>query len=198
MLFRSTLVAVFSVACLAAPPNTATFTVTGVGETEELARQNGFKQAIELHVGSVILNERESQEFKLVKDDIFDYSAGYIDNFAVIDVTSKPDGYTVIVDIIVRPSKIHERVLSQGKDTKNVPGDQLGTQYKSYLQERKEGDRYLDSVLNSYPKNALEIKQEPFKYKLDMYRNALFIVPFEVKWNYKYIQALNETLGKLG
>ena len=85
----------------------------GTGKTFEQAKQNAFKNAIALLVGSAVLSENEAANGRLIKEDLIDYSAGYIDNFAVIDVTSKPDGYTVIVDIIVRPSKIHEREIGR-------------------------------------------------------------------------------------
>jgi len=169
----------------------------GTGETVEIAKNDAFKNAITTIVGSAVLSEKEAVNNKLRKDDLINYSAGYIDRYEIIDTIEKPSGTIVIVDIIVKSSKIHERVLNNSQKEKQIDGDRLSTQYATYLKEQQSGDKFLNAILVDYPTRAFEIKQGKHEFKVDSNRNAILIVPFELKWNYRYLVALNETLAEV-
>jgi len=171
--------------------------VMGSGKTVDEAKSNGFKNAIAIIVGSAVLSENEAVNNKLIKEQIIDYSAGYIDNYQIIDRIERQNNITLIMDVIVRPSKIHERVLNQGKSEQFIEGDRIYTQYKSYTEERKSGDEYLTAVLNNFPKNAFSLKQGVAETKVDRYRNGIIVIPYEIKWSYPYLVSINEALGKL-
>lgn len=169
----------------------------GNGTTLENAKNDAFKNAITLIVGTAVLSEQESRKDNLTKNDIINYSAGYVDNYQIINKIENPNDVTVIVDVIVKSSKIHERVLNTGRTEKQIEGDRLSTQYNTYLQEQQSGDVFLGAILNDYPIRAFEIKQGKHEFILDNNRRAILIVPFEMRWSYKYLVALNEALSKV-
>ena len=169
----------------------------GNGTTLENAKNDAFRNAITMIVGTAVLSERESRKDNLTKDDLLNYSAGYVDRYQVTDKIENLNNVTVIVDVIVKSSKIHERVLNTGRTEKQIEGDRLSTQYNTYLEQQKSGDAFLGAVVNDYPNRAFEIKQGKHEFVLDSKRRAILIVPFEMRWSYKYLVALNEALGKV-
>jgi hypothetical protein len=171
------------------------YRVIGNGRTYEEAKIDGFNSAIEFAVGFVILSDKEAKNDRLVRDDIAKHSAGYIDNYHVIDEMKSSRGYTLVMDVDVKSSKIAERMLNRGKTEGVVEGEKLADQYNSYLNERKTGDRFIKSVLDSYPKNAYNIEQGKIEFQLDAYRNSIIIVPYQMGWNYEWVTALKESLS---
>lgn len=169
----------------------------GNGTTLENAKNDAFRNAITMIVGTAVLSEQESRKDNLTKDDLINYSAGYVDRYQIINKIENPNEVIVIVDVIVKSSKIHERVLNTGRTERQVEGDRLSTQYNTYLQEQKSGDTFLGAVLNDYPNRAFEIKQGKHEFVVDTKRRAVLVVPFEMRWSYKYLVALNESLSKV-
>ena len=74
-------------------------TVTGTGSTFERAKQDAFREAVQIKVGSAVVSERMSTVDSLVKDDIIVHSAGYVDDFKVLN-TSIINGKYQIVQIL--------------------------------------------------------------------------------------------------
>jgi hypothetical protein len=172
-----------------------TYRVIGNGRTLDEAKIDGFNSAIEFAVGFVILSDKEAKNDRLVRDDIAKHSAGYIDDFKIIDQMNSSRGVTVVMDVDVKSSKIAERMLNRGKVEGVLEGDKLSGQYNSYLNERKTGDRFIKNVLSSYPRNAFNIEQGKTEFKLDAYRNSIIIIPYQVRWNYEWLTAFSESLS---
>lgn len=171
--------------------------VMGVGKNAEEAKQNGFKNAISMKVGSALLSENQVANNKLLKEDLIDYSAGYIDSYTIIDTIVKPGHIVVIMHVVVKSSKIHERILSKGKDEKELEGSRLSNQYSTYLNQSRDGDRVLGAVLNDYPKRAFTIKQGMHEFKLNSDRVAVLVVPFELRWSKPFLASLHEVVKLL-
>jgi len=169
----------------------------GTGDTVENAKNDAFKNAITTIAGTAVLSEKEAVTNKLIREDLINYSAGYIDKYEIVDTIERPNGTVIIIDIIVKSSKIHERLLNSSQKEKQIDGDRLSTQYSTYLKEQHSGDRYLNAILVDYPKRAFEIKQGAHEFKVDNNRNSVLIIPFELKWNYRYLIALSEALKQV-
>lgn len=174
-----------------------TYRVIGNGRTYDEAKNDGFNSAIEFAVGFVILSDKEAKNDRLVRDDIGKHSAGYIDDYKVIDEMKTSRGVTLVMDVEVKSSKIAERMLNRGKSEGVVAGEKLADQYNSYLSERKTGDRFIKNVLSSYPNNAYNVEQGKINFMLDAHRNSIIIVPYTVRWNYEWVTALRESLSVL-
>lgn len=171
--------------------------VEGVGSTLQQAKDNAFKTAVELQIGSVLVNEQESKDNKLLRNDIINYSAGYVDNYKIINTNSYDNKVIVIVDVWVSSSKIANRILGTSTNPKMFDNQTHSTRYETFIQSKNNGDRLLRSVLNDYPKKAFIIEQGQHTFGLDTNRNTFIEVPFKFYWNYNYIESLNETLSLL-
>lgn len=185
--------------CASQSPQTMGFRVTGVGNSVEDAKKDGFRKAIEYAVGTVVLSDKQSINNRLVKDEIISNSAGYVDDYVIEKQTINYNQVTLVMVVKVKSSSIANRVLGKIEDTKNVNGDRMITQYKTYMDNRKTGDELLNEVLVDWKKYAFTVKQRKYndiQFVVDNQRNAVIVVPFEVTYNLHYLKALRETLAQ--
>ena len=169
--------------------------VEGIGSTLQQAKDNAFKTAVELQVGSVLVNELESKDTKLIRNDIINYSAGYVDSYKIITTNSYDNKVIVIVDIWVSSSKIANRILGTSTNPKIFDNQTQSTRYETYIQSKNNGDMLLRSVLNDYPRKAFIVQQGQHKFGVDTDRNPFIEIGFTFRWNYNYIESFNETLS---
>lgn len=176
-------------------PRDGKITVECSGKTFEDAKTKCFNDAIEYVVGKVLLSETKVADRKLLRDEIIKHSSGYVDDFTITSKTIDSNKVSLTMDVKVRTSKIAERVLGVINPETPINGSRMLGQYQSYLDSRQTGDKLIMRVLIDYPKYAFNIEKYPVEFKLDKERNAVVIVPFSLKWNYKYLTALNEALS---
>ena len=176
-------------------PNNGQVTVNCVGSTFEDTKTKCFVDAIEIVLGKIILTETKVQNLKLTKEEIIKHSAGYVDEFIITNKIIEPSRVSMTMNVKVRSSKLAERVLGVHNPEGPINGPRMLAQYQTYLDDRKTGDLLAMKVVLDYPNYAYTIKKYPVEFKLDRDRNALIIVPFELKWNYNYLKALNEALS---
>ena len=167
---------------------------TGLGNTYEEAKHNAFKEAIEYQVGVVIASERESYNEKLIKNEILAYSSAFVDEYKIISQQNIGNKVQVVVDVKLSLLRLSDRILSKGKDSKNIDGAKHNTQYKSFLENKNNGDRILASVLNDYPRRAYDINQSDYVVKVDTYRNLTLTIPYTLAWNPNYVASLHDAI----
>jgi hypothetical protein len=165
---------------------------TGTGNTYEEAKNNAFKEAIEYHLGVVISSERESLKDNLSKNDILAYSSGFVDEYKIISQQNIGNKVQLVVDVKLSSVRLSDRILSKGKDSKNIDGVKHDSQYKSFLENKQNGDRLLASILNDYPKRAYNIKQSAYVVKIDSNRNLILSVPYTMQWNPNYVASFHD------
>lgn len=168
--------------------------VTGEATTIEQAKENAFRTAVQQRAGSIVLSEREARMSSLTKDNISVFSAGYINDFKIVDINQNGSTIRITMDVLVAESKLLNQVLTTGKTEQGIDGNRAGVAVSTYMDQKQKGDQMLDMVLNTYPHNAFTIQQKPFIISVDSYRNTLLQVPYTIKWNKDYIYALNEAL----
>ena len=181
-------------ACASTPKSDNYFRTTGVGNTYEEAKHNAFKEAIEYQVGVVIASERESYNEKLIKNEILAYSSAFVDEYKIISQQNIGNKIQVVVDVKLSLLRLSDRILSKGKDSKNLEGAKHNNQYKSFLENKNNGDRILASVLNDYPRRAYDIKQSDYVVKIDTYRNLTLTIPYTLSWNPNYIASFHDAI----
>ena len=169
-------------------------TVVGVGRTFDEAKQNGFQKAVEKVIGTVILTETQVTNNQLVKDEIIQHSAGYVDDFTIINRNIENGKNYVTMEVTVRSSKIAERVLGVQSNTGEFQGSRLAAQHQSYIRDRLEGDKFLTKILNDYPKYAFVVKRGKVEFKLNREREPVILIPVQITWNQKYLEGLREAL----
>lgn len=181
--------------CLVVPLANA-IQVSGEGSTFEEAKLNAFKTAIEYEAGTIVVSERDSTNYKLIKNEILVYSSAYITNYKIINTFKSGNQVHVVVDVDVASNKISDRILGVGSKPTMVESKH-DTQYQTYIENKNNGDRILLQVLKDYPVKAFTVTQGPHALAVDVYRNAILEIPIEFKWNYNYITSLNDTLSAL-
>jgi len=171
--------------------------VTGESYTIEQAKENAFRTAVQQRAGAVVLTDRQATLGKLTKDEISLYSAGYVDDFKIIDITQNGSTFKITMDVLVADSKLFNQTLSRGKTSQSVDGERAVTALSTFMEQKEKGDRMLEMVLSTYPQNAFIISQQPYTLSVDSYRNTVFVVPYTLKWNYDFIVAMNEAMTLL-
>lgn len=167
---------------------------TGIGNTYEEAKTNAFKEAIEYQVGVVIASERESYNEKLIRNEILAYSSAFVDEYKIISQQQVNGKIQVVVDVKLSLLRLSDRILSKGKDGKALDGAKHDSQYKSFIENKQNGDKILASVLNDYPKRAFNIKQSDYIIKIDAYRNPTLIIPYQISWNENYVASFHDAI----
>ena len=181
-------------ACASNPKSDNYIRSTGIGNTYEEAKHNAFKEAIEYQVGVVIASERESYNDKLIKNEILAYSSAFVDEYKIISHQTIGNKVQVVVDVKLSLLRLSHRILSKGKDSKNLDGAKHNSQYNSFLENKQNGDRILAGILNDYPKRAYDIKQSDYVVKIDTYRNLTLTIPYELMWNPNYIASFHDAI----
>ena len=181
-------------ACASTSKSDGYLRTTGVGNTYEEAKNNAFREAIEYQVGVVIASERESYNEKLVKNEILAYSSAFVDEYKIISQQNIGTKIQVVLDVKLSLLRLSDRILSKGKDSKNLDGAKHDSQYKSFLENKQNGDTILASVLNDYPRRAYDINQSSYIVKIDTYRNLTLTIPYTLSWNPNYIASLNDAI----
>jgi len=169
--------------------------VVGHGPTVEAAKENAFREAIMIRVGTVVLSERESTINNLKRDDISVYSAGYVNDYKIISVEKHTTTVKITVDVLVADSKLVNQRLNSGTTINTINGDKAFTSYKTFIDQKLKADKLVKTVLSSYPTNAYIVEQSPYQIGVDSFRNAILTVQYKLKWNYDYIVAFNELMS---
>ena len=118
--------------------------VRGQGATEDEARTQAYKKAVEYAVGAYVASGTEVVNGEVTVKKIIKYSSGYVDRFDTVEVGN---GF-VIMDVYVRTSKIAAGMLKEGKTSGKIDGDQIAAQNATFLESKKNGDEALNMVLS--------------------------------------------------
>lgn len=171
---------------------------TGSGANFEEAKNAAFREAIQRKAGTIVLSERESSFEKLLQDDIGVHSAGYVEEFNVISNATRNGRVYVTVDVIVSSSKLANFKLGANKTaTTTIDAPKVSAQYNTYIKQAESGDGLLNRVLSGYPNNAFVLTPKPHRMEVDQYRNFVFVIPYEVKWNINFLKSFNEAMAIL-
>lgn len=175
--------------------NTKYIRVIGEGSTVEQAKENAFRTAVQQRAGAIVLSQRQANNEKLVKDNISLFSAGYVDDFKIIDINQNDSNIRITLDVLVADSKLFNQVLNTGQTNQSVNGERAGAALNTFLDQKEKGDKMLDMLLSTYPQNAFIVEQKPYQLAVDSYRNAIINVPYSLKWNYAFITSMNEAMS---
>lgn len=171
--------------------------VSGQGRTLDQAKENAFREAIQIKAGTIVVSERESTIRKILRDDISVYSAGYVTDYKILSINDLGPNIIVNMNVLVKESKLLNQVLSTGKTVNLIDGDNDATRYNTYIDQKNRGDRLLSVVMNTYPKNAYILTQGNYKILVDSYRNGILEIPYTIRWNFDFIRSFNEAMTLL-
>lgn len=159
------------------------------------AKQQCFSTAIEQVVGQVIISDLESSGDRITRDTIGQYSAGYIDDYVIQKQWRDEHGwYHLKMTVSVASSKIAQRKMSRGEHTEVINGQRAQAQLESQIDQRDQGDRLIQQVLNSYPENAYIINSGNTEFKINGLRQSYVDVPYTIVMSRLWVEAFNEAL----
>ena len=168
----------------------------GVGATEDAARRHAFQRAIESKVGTLILSETVVRNNNLVKDEVFDFSSGYVNKFKVLSVEQRGGQYIVEADVWVSDSKLKNRIITKNRSDSSVDGLVLNERIVSYQQTKQQGDRLVAKAVEYYPYRSFDVQLRNSDFKLDSNRQPYFVAQVSVTWSEGFIKALQEALSR--
>lgn len=88
---------------------------TGMGATSEQATQDALRSAIEIAVGSMVSSNTLVSNDKIIRDEIFNHSKGFVRSYEVVSESGNPtDGYVVTISAIVTREHIANTLKAQG------------------------------------------------------------------------------------
>jgi hypothetical protein len=166
------------------------------GYSIEEAKRSCFSSAIEQVVGQVIVSDLEVSGDRITKDNVAQYSAGYIDDYVIQKQQQDDHGWWHLkMSITIASSKIAQRKISRGERIDIVDGVKARDQIESQLEQRAEGDALIGQVLSSYPENAYVINSGQTEFKVSNLRQAYVDVLYSITMSRPWIEALNEALA---
>lgn len=171
---------------------------TGSGQTLQVAKEAAFRRAIEERVGVIVLGERAIREYQLVKDEILAYSAGYVDDYRIVNQVKNGGLWRVTADIWVSNSRIANRIFTEANAAGELPSVRAADSYGSFIEQRRQADRLLTKLLDGFPADALTVQFKGSSLEFDEERNALMTVRYDLRWSQNYLISLSEILSQIG
>ncbi len=169
--------------------------VEATADDKEQARRDGFRLAVEMAVGALVVSETVVRNKELVRQDILKYSSGYIDNFAIKSEAKVGNKVRLVMDVWVGESKIADRLLNVSKAEGAIDGARVAAQQESLKSKQDSAARLLELVAKDFPRRAFDIKVGKTVTRVDGER-ATISVPVEIAWNKQYLDSLLEALDK--
>ena len=165
----------------------------------ESAKKQAFRLASEQVAGTVVLSESELRNSRLTRDEIITYSSGLIDEYRIVDRTDGPTWVKLTVDIWIVESLMAQRLLAKSATERGVDGNALSTRVDGILEESQRGDAVIRAVMRDYPQRAFSVKMvgQP-NINMDAFRNTVIGVEFEISWDQRFVNALNEAAKQTG
>lgn len=170
--------------------------IESTAATAAQAREEGFRLAVRQAVGTLIVAETEVKNQQLVRNDIIQYSSGYIQDFKIISESQVGSMTRVVMDVWVSDSKIADRLLNVSKADGTIDGEKSAVQFRSNLNQIESGDKLLQLVLNDFPTKAFDIKVGKSTVTMPS-RGIQIQIPVNISWNKEYISSLTEVLEKI-
>jgi hypothetical protein len=124
---------------------TVTLVVSGSGKTQDEAKQNALRSAIEQAFGTFISSKTEILNDNLVKDEIVSVANGNIQKFDIISEVQIPEGgFATTLNATVSVTKLTSFVESKGVEVE-FKGSLLGANLR---QQRMNEGAELKSIIN--------------------------------------------------
>ena len=170
--------------------------VVSQGATVEQARLEGFRTAVNQAVGSVVATQTQTQNQRLTRDEIINYSSGFVDRFEILEQQDQGNRVQLKMRVWVAESKLAHRLLGQSYDSQQVPGGRIGAQVETMLEERQQGDRLIEAVMQDYPHRAFDVRVGKSRVKFDDHRRASIITDVTIRWDQRFTDAVRDTLRR--
>jgi hypothetical protein len=143
-----------------------------------------------------VATQTQTQNQRLTRDEIINYSSGFVDRFEILEQQDQGNRVQLKMRVWVAESRLAHRLLGQSYDSQQVPGGRIGAQVETLLEERQQGDRLIEAVMQDYPHRAFDVKVGKSRVKFDDYRRASIITDVTIRWDRRFTDAVRDTLRR--
>jgi hypothetical protein len=165
---------------------------SGVGSSYEDAKYKAFREAIEQYAGVIILSESEVKKYKLIKNEIFSYSAHYIDSYKIISHVINQQRHHITLEACVSSTKIANRILSKGETVNSISGEALSDVVNTFTDSRNQAGKLIEKVMDVYPRKAFEVDVKSWSLMMDKYNNPVLNINYFVYWNKNFLDSFQD------
>jgi hypothetical protein len=169
--------------------------IESIAKNSEQARNEAFRLAVEMAVGTLVVSEREIKNNEVASEQILKYSSGYIDNFSIISETEVAGKTKLIVDVWVGESKIADRLLNISRADGKIEGSRIAIQQLSLKKVKDDAAKLIELVANDFPYRAFDLDVGKSISKVNA-RDIVIDTPIKIKWNHHYLSSLIDALEK--
>ena len=171
-----------------------TVTVHGYGVDREAAKKDAFRTAIENVCGTVVLSDREHFRNRTTHDKVISYSSCRVERYSILEEVHNG----LKVRVTLSDNRLSDRLYSKSNTRNQFDSDKVKAQLDTIKTEQNDGDRLIDEVFRDYPYRAFNLHKTKEPYiTIDERRNVLLMVPYDIRWNYNFITALNNMFSMM-
>ena len=167
--------------------------VEATADNLEAARQEAFRLAVDMAVGTFVLAENEIRNDEVVRKDFIKYSAGYVEDFNTKSETKVGNKTRVVLDVWVSESKISNRLMGLSQTRNSINGSKSVSIINNMVDNIDSGQKIFQAVLNDFPNRAFVLSIGNTNIK-PYGEGVLIEIPVHIEWNQNYIKALYESL----
>ena len=146
---------------LAQADNEREVVAAGIGTTEEEAKKQAYRAAVQNVVGAMVVGETLVQNDDLVEEKILSYSDGYVTKAEQVGATKVLEGglLSVTMKVTVRSDRLKEKLAAENIITIEADGEDLMTQWNI----QRENRRAQEGSSQEAQKNAAAIVADAIK-----------------------------------
>jgi hypothetical protein len=165
--------------------------VTGVGQTYDEAKNDGFRKAIEQHSGTAVVSDMRIRGDRISSHNILTYSAGYVKDFRVLSRHDNAGTVTLTMDVTPDTSLIPGSVINSNTG-KELNGNKVDTALQTYTSSKRDGQKFILEVMGGWPERALSTNTLNWRTGFD--GQQYIDVTFRVNYNRRWTAALEEAI----
>ena len=167
---------------------TVTLVVSGQGKTQDEAKQNALRSAIEQAFGAFISSKTEILNDSLVKDEVVSITNGNIKSYEILSEATLPNSiYSVTLNATISLNKLGEFIKTKGYDQIEFDGGGFAMNLK--IQKLNENAEII--AINNLLSLSFDMLKKSINYKLNVKgpeqinESESYSVPIEVltTWN---------------
>lgn len=173
---------------------------TGVGITQEKALANAITNAIQQVVGQYVQAETIVENNQIIKDEIINYSAGYLERYNILDTHQDEDQlFHVSILGTVQKTRLLEKLSKLNIAIKEIDGASLAASVESQQTQLDQGAKILSGILEKYPDGAFEttINNVETNPASATRKDAIVEIDFSFGFDQNFLKHLKEVLGQV-
>lgn len=133
--------------------------VEGVGESQQKAKEDAYRNAVEKAVGSFVSADLVAKNDQLIKDEVLNYSAGYIETSEVLSEGKRPDGlYSIKLRASVAKKKLTRQLEALNIATADVDSESIFAEAVTTSNQRESAQKIWAKLFEDFWSKAFQVE----------------------------------------